>query len=101
MMGALVNKKNQPLWVSAIGLVLLPFLMRAIGLTLDNATVLVIFAMAAMGLNLLVGTTGLTGSASAATRRRWRRSTGSRIRSSRRSCSPSSRPRRWPRSSAS
>ena len=33
--------------------------MQAIGLTLDTATVVVILAMAAMGLNLLVGTTGL------------------------------------------
>ena len=40
-------------------LVVLPLALRAIGLTLDNATVVVILAMAAMGLNVLVGTTGL------------------------------------------
>ena len=34
-------------------------MLRAIGLTLDTATVVVILAMAAMGLNVLVGTTGL------------------------------------------
>jgi ABC-type branched-subunit amino acid transport system ATPase component/ABC-type branched-subunit amino acid transport system permease subunit len=55
-----VNKKYQPLWIAAAGLVLLPMMLRTIGLTLDTATVVVIFAMAAMGLNLLVGYTGLT-----------------------------------------
>ena len=47
--------KHRPLWIGAPALVLLPFALRAIGLTLDNATVVVILAMAAMGLNLLVG----------------------------------------------
>jgi branched-chain amino acid transport system ATP-binding protein len=52
-------KKYQPLWIGAIGLVLLPLGFQGIGLTLDTATVVVILAMAAMGLNLLVGYTGL------------------------------------------
>src|SRR5690606_6746222 len=39
--------------------VLLPIVLQAIGLTYDNATVVVLLAMAAMGLNLLVGYTGL------------------------------------------
>jgi branched-chain amino acid transport system ATP-binding protein len=55
-----VRRKNyRPLWIGAIGLVVLPFALRAVGLTLDTATVVVILMMAAMGLNLLVGYTGL------------------------------------------
>ena len=52
-------KKHQPLWIGGAGLVLLPVVLQAIGLTYDNATVVVLLAMAAMGLNLLVGYTGL------------------------------------------
>jgi branched-chain amino acid transport system ATP-binding protein len=55
-----VNKKYQPLWIGAIALVVVPFVLHAIGLTLTSATDVVIFAIAAMGLNLLVGYTGLT-----------------------------------------
>ncbi|KRH98708.1 branched-chain amino acid ABC transporter ATP-binding protein/permease [Curvibacter sp. PAE-UM] len=58
-MTALLNSKYRPLWVGLVALVLLPLGFQAIGLTLDAATVVVILAMAAMGLNLLVGTTGL------------------------------------------
>ena len=54
-----VNSKNKPVWIGAISLVVMPLVFQAIGLTLDSATVVVILAMAAMGLNLLVGTTGL------------------------------------------
>ncbi|MCU0937558.1 MAG: branched-chain amino acid ABC transporter ATP-binding protein/permease [Burkholderiaceae bacterium] len=50
---------QQPLWVGAVALVVLPLALQAIGLTLDTAAVVVILAIAAMGLNLLVGTTGL------------------------------------------
>lgn len=59
MMSDLVNKKNSPLWIGAIGLFVLPLVLQAVGLTLDTATMAVILAIAAMGLNLLVGTTGL------------------------------------------
>jgi ABC-type branched-subunit amino acid transport system ATPase component/ABC-type branched-subunit amino acid transport system permease subunit len=52
-------RKYQPLWVGIPGLVLLPFVFQALGLTLDSATLVVILAMAAMGLNVLVGYTGL------------------------------------------
>ena len=48
-----------PLWLGGAALVLLPFALRAMGLTLDTATVVVILTMATLGLNLLVGTTGL------------------------------------------
>jgi ABC-type branched-subunit amino acid transport system ATPase component/ABC-type branched-subunit amino acid transport system permease subunit len=54
-----LRNKHQPLWIGAGALVVLPVVLRAIGLTLDTATVVVILAMAAMGLNVLVGTTGL------------------------------------------
>jgi ABC-type branched-subunit amino acid transport system ATPase component/ABC-type branched-subunit amino acid transport system permease subunit len=59
MMMSLFSAKYRPLWIGAGALVALPLAMRAIGLTLDTATVVVILAIAAMGLNLLVGTTGL------------------------------------------
>ena len=55
-----MDKKYQPLWISAIALIVLPFLLQAIGLTLTSTTDVVIFAIAALGLNLLVGYTGLT-----------------------------------------
>jgi branched-chain amino acid transport system ATP-binding protein len=55
----LFAKSQQPLWVGAVALVVLPLALQAIGLTLDTAAVVVILAIAAMGLNLLVGTTGL------------------------------------------
>ena len=52
-------RKYQPLWTGIVCLILLPFVLQSIGLTLDSATLVVILAMAAMGLNLLVGYTGL------------------------------------------
>ena len=48
-----------PLFVSAAALLALPFIMPAIGLTVTSATEVVIFAMACMALNVLVGYTGL------------------------------------------
>ncbi len=53
------NARTRPLLAVAIGLVALPFAMRAIGLTLDTAIVVVVLCMATMSLNLLVGYTGL------------------------------------------
>jgi len=44
----------------AIGLVILPFLMTSLGLGVSSATEVVIFGLACMALNVLVGTTGLT-----------------------------------------
>ncbi len=58
-MNVLLYANYRPLWIGAASLVLLPLVFQAIGLTLDAATVVVILAMAAMGLNLLVGYTGL------------------------------------------
>ena len=60
MTKAAMNKKYQPLLIGALALIVLPFLLQAIGLTLTSSTDVVIFAIAAMGLNLLVGYTGLT-----------------------------------------
>lgn len=58
-MNTLLSSKHRPLWAAAVALVLLPLAFQAIGLTLDAATVVVILALAAMGLNLLVGYAGL------------------------------------------
>ena len=54
------HAKYRPLWIGAIALAALPFAMPMLGLTVNTATVVVILAIAAMGLNLLVGYTGLT-----------------------------------------
>ena len=48
-----------PLVASAIALVALPSLMHLIGLGTTSATEVVVFAIACMALNILVGTTGL------------------------------------------
>ncbi|KUL94098.1 ABC transporter [Bosea sp. WAO] len=48
-----------PLAIAAIGLAALPSLMHAIGLGTTSATEVVVFAIACMALNILVGTTGL------------------------------------------
>ena len=47
-----------PLAIAAIGLAALPSLMHAIGLGTTSATEIVVFAIACMALNILVGTTG-------------------------------------------
>jgi len=54
------HSKRRLLWIAAIALVGLPLVMRMLGLTVDTASVVVCLAIAAMGLNLLVGYTGLT-----------------------------------------
>ena len=59
MMNGFINSKYRPVAVGGIALVLLPLVFQSIGLTLDSATVVVILAMAALGLNLLVGYSGL------------------------------------------
>ena len=47
-----------PLAIAALGLAALPSLMHAIGLGTSSATEIVVFAIACMALNVLVGTTG-------------------------------------------
>ena len=55
-----MNNKYRPLWIGAVALVVSPFALQTLGLTLTSFTDVVIFAIAALGLNLLVGYTGLT-----------------------------------------
>ena len=52
--------RNRTLLVGLAALVLLPVLVRVLGLGVNTATQIVTLAMAALGLNLLVGFTGLT-----------------------------------------
>src|SRR5437764_14837163 len=52
-------QKYMPLLIAFAGLVVLPLVLLPLGLTLTTATDVVIFAMACMGLNILVGHTGL------------------------------------------
>jgi branched-chain amino acid transport system ATP-binding protein len=52
--------KFRPLGLAVLGLVALPLAMPLIGLSINTASMVVILAMAAIGLNLLVGYTGLT-----------------------------------------
>jgi ABC-type branched-subunit amino acid transport system permease subunit len=59
-MTALAHAKYRPLWIAALALLALPLLMRLFGLSLTTASMVVILAIATMGLNLLVGYTGLT-----------------------------------------
>ena len=56
--GSLVRESRQ-LWAALAALAALPFALDAIGLTLITATDVVIFALAVLGLNILVGWTGL------------------------------------------
>ena len=48
------------LLIAALALVLLPFVLAALGLGVTSATEVVVFAIACMALNVLVGYTGLT-----------------------------------------
>jgi len=52
--------KYQTLWIGALALIIVPILLQLLGLTMSSSTDVVIYAIAAMGLNLLVGYTGLT-----------------------------------------
>src|SRR6476620_4172631 len=54
-----MQQKYMPLLIALATLVLLPVVLPAAGLTLTTATDVVIFAIACMGLNILVGHTGL------------------------------------------
>ena len=51
--------QRRDLVILLLGLVLLPFVLRALGLGTTSATEVVVFALACMALNVLVGTTGL------------------------------------------
>ena len=51
--------KYRPLVIGAVALILLPFAMHVLGLATNSASQIVCFAIAALGLNMLVGFTGL------------------------------------------
>ncbi len=53
------HAKYRPLLVGVVALVLLPIAMRMLGLGTNSASQIVCFAIAALGLNMLVGFTGL------------------------------------------
>jgi ABC-type branched-subunit amino acid transport system ATPase component/ABC-type branched-subunit amino acid transport system permease subunit len=53
------RRELRPLLVGLAGLVLLPVVLDLLGLTMTTATDVVVFALAVMGLNILVGWTGL------------------------------------------
>jgi ABC-type branched-subunit amino acid transport system ATPase component/ABC-type branched-subunit amino acid transport system permease subunit len=53
------QRDHAPLLIAAAGLIALPFLMDVIGLGTTSATEVVVFAIACMALNILVGATGL------------------------------------------
>ena len=55
----LVLREVRQLWAALAALVVLPFGLDAIGLTMITATDVVIFALAVLGLNILVGWAGL------------------------------------------
>jgi len=52
--------RHRILLIGAVALVALPFVMRALGLSVNTASQMVTLAIAALGLNMLVGFTGLT-----------------------------------------
>jgi branched-chain amino acid transport system ATP-binding protein/branched-chain amino acid transport system permease protein len=54
-----MNRLRSPVVIAAAAMVVLPFALLAGGLTLTSATDVVIFAVACMALNILVGHTGL------------------------------------------
>src|SRR5215475_15058118 len=54
-----MRDEHAPLIVAALALALLPFALDVVGLPLRTAIDVVVFAIACMGLNILVGYTGL------------------------------------------
>ncbi|HEX9471676.1 MAG TPA: branched-chain amino acid ABC transporter ATP-binding protein/permease, partial [Bradyrhizobium sp.] len=59
MKAASPAQKYRPLWLAGLALVALPFALPLLGLSLNTGTMVVVLAIAAMGLNLCVGYTGL------------------------------------------
>ena len=54
-----MRRDHAPLLIAAVGLALLPFVLDAVGLPLRSSIDVVVFAIACLGLNVLVGYTGL------------------------------------------
>src|SRR5450432_3830183 len=59
MKAASSSEKYRPLLLAGLALIALPFVLKLFGLSLNTATMVVILAIATMGLNLCVGYTGL------------------------------------------
>ena len=59
MKTASLTRKYRPLLLASLALIALPFVLPPLGLSLNTGTMVVILAIAAMGLNLCVGYTGL------------------------------------------
>jgi branched-chain amino acid transport system ATP-binding protein len=59
MKAASLTPKYRPLLLAGLALVVLPFVLPLLGLSLNTGTMVVILAIAAMALNLCVGYTGL------------------------------------------
>src|SRR5829696_6480624 len=54
-----MHRDRAPLLIAAIGLAVLPFVLDRVGLPLRSSVDVVVFAIACLGLNVLVGYTGL------------------------------------------
>ena len=54
-----LTQKYRPLLLASLALVVLPLVLPLLGLSLNTGTMVVILAIATMGLNLCVGYTGL------------------------------------------
>jgi ABC-type branched-subunit amino acid transport system ATPase component/ABC-type branched-subunit amino acid transport system permease subunit len=52
-------QKYRPLWIAALAMAALPFGLQALGLSLNTGIAVVVLAIAALGLNLCIGYTGL------------------------------------------
>ncbi len=52
-------QKYRPLWIAALAMAALPFALQALGLSLNTGIAVVVLAIAALGLNLCIGYTGL------------------------------------------
>ena len=59
MRNASTMERLRPLLIAGVAVIALPFLLRALGLSLNTGTWMLGLAIAAMGLNLCIGTTGL------------------------------------------
>ncbi len=52
-------QKYRPLLIAALAIIALPFLLQALGIALNTGIAAVVLAIAALGLNLCIGYTGL------------------------------------------
>src|SRR3974390_402316 len=59
-MSCALHHRYRPLLIAAVTMIVLPVVMRVLGLTVNTACSIVTLAVAVTGLNLLVGYTGLT-----------------------------------------